>query len=63
MISHSQTSGIALLAASVLGIASYVTYPLPSRARGEAKAGRCVPSIATGRVRCDYDGGDSYIIR
>ncbi len=62
MISLFKTSGIALLVASVLGIGSYATYPLPSMAQGtEAKTGRCVPAIATGRVRCDYDSGDSYI--
>ncbi|MCZ0901688.1 MORN motif-containing protein, partial [Microcoleus sp. HI-ES] len=58
----SWTSGIALLVGSVLGIGSYATYPLPSMAQGtEARTGRCVPAIATGRVRCDYDSGDSYI--
>src|SRR4028118_1133025 len=61
MISRFKTSGIPLLVASVLGIGSYATYPLPSMAQRETRTGRCVPAITTGRVRCDYDRGDSYI--
>src|SRR4028119_232888 len=63
MISRFKTSGIPLLVASVLGIGSYATYPLPSMAQGTGttRTGRCVPAITTGRVRCDYGGGDSYI--
>ena len=62
MISRFKTSGIPLLVASVLGIGNYATYPLPSMAQGtQARTGRCVPAITTGRVRCDYEGGDSYL--
>ncbi|NEP47287.1 MAG: MORN motif-containing protein, partial [Okeania sp. SIO2H7] len=53
--------GITLLVGSCFGTAVTTVRPLKARAQAGANSGLCVPAIATGRVRCDYDNGDRYV--
>ncbi len=61
MVSLMKKLGITFLTASCLGTALTLAAPQEAKAQAGANTGLCVPAVANGRVRCDYDNGDRYV--